>query len=190
MPKLYAPRDMTIVAPGGTGVTLKAGETKMVGKTLFAAGLQQGAYPAPEEYQTAPSAALPQDPVPQMAAVKDPVDTQSEMSFVERPGLDNAAIIEDEDEDLPTADEIARYPSGAVIAETQTEDPPPPPPPPTLEDRVADAYRRIIARNDKNDLSDSGVPKARALSKELGGELVDLETREKVWDAIAKELQK
>lgn len=190
MPKLYAPRDMTIVAPGGTGVTLKAGETKMVGKTLFAAGLQQGAYPAPEEYQTAPSAAMPQPPMPQLVERRDTVDTQADLSFIERPGLDNATIIEDDDEDLPTAEELARYPTGALIAETQVEDPPPPPPPPTLEDRVADAYRRIIARNEKKDFNDSGVPKSTALSRELGGELVDLETREKVWDAIAKELQK
>jgi hypothetical protein len=50
--------------------------------------------------------------------------------------------------------------------------------------------RRIAARNDPKDFLATGIPKARALALEMGGEPVDVETREAKWDIIKAEIER
>lgn len=163
MPRLFAPTRITVTTTHGAGMTMQAGEYRTVGSELFAAALQQGAYPAPEEFT--PSAA------PQVLPVLKPLaDGPTPPEEFAKPGIENAMILGDEPE------EEERYPEGATVAPDTTP----------LEERVMAAMTRIITRNDPKDFNNDGVPKARALTAEMGGVAVVAELRERLWEQLIK----
>jgi hypothetical protein len=142
---------------------MQAGEYRTVGSELFAAALQQGAYPAPEEFT--PSAVPQAPPAPEPLA--DAPTISKEFAI---PGIENAMLLGDESE------EEDRYPEGATVAPDTTP----------LEERVTAAMVRIITRNDAKDFNSDGVPKARALTAEMGGVAVVAELRERLWEQLIK----
>lgn len=167
MPRLFAPTRIIVTTTHGAGMTMQAGEYRTVGSELFAAALQQGAYPAPEEFTTA---AVPQvPPVPETSAEgAEPPEVYPE------PSIENAMLVGEEEA------EEDRYPPGATAA-------------PVVEDaasfdaRVIAAMGRIIVRNDPKDFNADGVPKARALTAEMGGVAVVAEVRERLWEQAVRE---
>lgn len=167
MPRLFAPRKITVTTTHGAGMTMQAGEYRTVGPELFAAALQQGAYPAPEEFTTA---AIPQvAPVPETSA-----EGSTPPDEFPKPGIENAVVLGEEEA------EEDRYPPGATAAPVvEGAD--------ALDARVLAAMGRIIVRNDPKDFNADGVPKARALTAEMGGVAVVAEVRERLWEQAIRE---
>ncbi len=161
MPKLYAPHKMSIATLSGYGVTLAAGETRDVHPDVFAQGIQQGAYPV---FDGAPPTA-PSAPVVRESVQKElfaPV------------GLEGATVVGEEDDQLED-----RYPPQATVAPVLTT--------PT-DDEIIEALRVIVKRAEPKEFNGTGIPRATALSRQLGGRTVDAETRERLWATVAKEI--
>jgi len=137
---------------------MKQGETRVVSPEFFAEALAQGAVPANGDYAPAPA------PEP-VAAVEQVEETE-----FATPSLDNAEVLGEED----------RYPEG-VSGSVPT---------PGVIDEFAiqEALRRIALRANPRDFGPNGVPKARALTAELGGVTVVSEVREAAWDVVSQEL--
>lgn len=171
MPEIFAPQKMTITTLDGHGVTLKAGETREVNNSVFAAAIQQGAFPVNLK---AAAAAI----VPRAEPVKTD-DSQQTLAF-DAPGVEGSAIIGDDEDDA------VRVPLPPVNPELELA-------PPTIaavpgEAELIAALHRIARRNDPKEFNQTGLPKASVVSKELGGHPVDAETREKAWEQVAREL--
>lgn len=173
MPEIYAPQKMTVTTIHGTGISLAAKETRMVSAEMFAAAILQGALPAPSAYH---DAAIPTATASKAVARLEPAAEQAEF---DAPSTDNADIIGEGDEE-------DRYPA-PVEAEAVSEENPVVPDP-VSEERVIAALRRIMERNDPAEFNATGVPKARVLTNELGGNSVVAEVREAAWEKVMAEV--
>lgn len=167
MPKIYAPKDITVTTIYGTGINLKKGETREVGDQLFAEALAQGALAAEGAYVAAAAHLQHAEIIPR----HEPVPVER---VFDAPSPDGATILEDGEET-----EEERYPPGVTTAAVL---------PGGNVDAVYEALRRIAHRNDPRDFNANGVPKARALTAEMGGIAVVAEVREEAWETVLKEL--
>lgn len=180
MPRMYAPKKMTITTVFGSGITMQKGEFATVGMELFTAGLQLGAIPAPEGFNPA---------IYNAELGEKPLTPEQKDLFEPLTGADAFDVSEDNDDEQ---DDASRYPGAEAIVEVAAVEAKPEVVPPipgdTTDQVILDALRRIAATNHPDDFNVTGIPKARALTRELKGVTVEAEVREKHWEVIAKEI--